>query len=52
MTIDLDDLGDDLARLLKEHLTIEVGYASNDPEDDTRTVSLWWGEEKITEADL
>lgn len=42
----------DLMLMLKEHLTLEVGAASNDPEDDTRTVSLWWDDEKITEANL
>ena len=46
----------DLMRVLKEHLTLEVGARSNDPNDDTRSVSLWWcdenGDEKICETDL
>jgi len=48
MTIDPDEL----VALLKEHLTIEVGALSTDPNDDTMSVSIWWGPTKITEANL
>ena len=37
---------------LRDNLTIEVGAASSDPEDDTRQVSIYLGDEEIASADL
>lgn len=44
--------GDELLDLLRANLTIQVTHGSTDPDDDSRVVQLWYGEEKISEATL
>lgn len=41
-----------IKQILKDHLTIQVMHASNDPEDDTRCVRIFFGDEEIASADL
>jgi len=42
----------ELLEMLKGKLTIEVGYSSNDPEDSTREVLLFFGETLLSTATL
>lgn len=43
---------EDLGRLLKDHLTMEVHPASTDPDDDTMALTLFFGDEEIAVVNL